>query len=311
MIMALAQGLVGSGQKALNPSLRALGPNVYIGERDFLTMMGVALIVHLLVFGIASLIPPKPVTDIPVRALSFKIGDSDRVAAYGTPTEVGTTMAAPTPAPTIPTTEWGAAPIEAKPKPVPREPERRIVPEENRPAALSPVEQPKPQPVIAPVPQPLAALTDTPPAIAPAPQRFIREVGAAPQAGQPAQQPHMGQGIQAGAIGGHGNQNTMTKTTEQVIRERYEQHISTWIEQHKLYPAAAAGREGKAVVRMRIDRMGFVRYYALEQSSGNDILDLAAVDMVRRANPVPAAPANYPAGALIEFLVPISFKVPQ
>jgi hypothetical protein len=32
--------------------------------------------------------------------------------------------------------------------------------------------------------------------------------------------------------------------------------------------------------------------------------------MIRRANPVPAIPADYPAGNLIEFLIPITFEAP-
>lgn len=65
------------------------------------------------------------------------------------------------------------------------------------------------------------------------------------------------------------------------------------------------------MVRMCIDRGGNVRYYAIEQSSGLSIFDDAALDMIRRANPVPAVPVNYPASNLVEFLIPISFKAPQ
>jgi len=118
-------------------------------------------------------------------------------------------------------------------------------------------------------------------------------------------------GSRDGAIGGQGSQMTMTQQTEQAIRERYEQQISTWIERHKRYPVGADGRAGRVVIRMRIDRAGAVRYYALEQSSGVAVIDATAVDMIRRANPVPAVPANYPAGNLIEFLIPITFQAPQ
>ena len=33
--------------------------------------------------------------------------------------------------------------------------------------------------------------------------------------------------------------------------------------------------------------------------------------MIRRANPVPSVPENYPAGSLIEFLIPITFAHPN
>ena len=67
---------------------------------------------------------------------------------------------------------------------------------------------------------------------------------------------------------------------------------------------------GRAIVRMRINRAGYVRYYALEESSGNAALDAAALAMIRRANPMPTPPSNYPAGNLIEFLIPINFEKP-
>ena len=187
------------------------------------------------------------------------------------------------------------------------------MPEENRADTLPAIEPvptrlTTPPPVIVPQPMP-SALPSTEiltqvaaPAIAPSPQRFVREVGAAPNTGL---------GQPTGSAGGQGTETTMTPATLQTIRERYEQQISSWIQQHKVYPAGANGAEGRVIARMRIDRAGYVRYYAIEQSSGNDILDAAAIDMIRRANPVPAVPANYPAGNLIEFLIPITFRVPQ
>jgi protein TonB len=102
-----------------------------------------------------------------------------------------------------------------------------------------------------------------------------------------------------------------TGESPQVIRERYEQQISTWVGRHTIYPPDARGREGRAVVRMRIDRTGYVRYYAIEQSSGIAAIDAAAIDMVRRANPMPSVPDNYPSGSLIEFLIPITFRAPR
>lgn len=332
---ALGKGMIGAGQAALAPSIAALGPNRYLKEKDFLTMLGIALGLHLTIILIMGLMPKEEVTDIPVRALTFKIGGQDRIAAFGVPVAIGTTVSAPKPAP-APTpaqkqNEWRATPQEKTvtpaplkpipfmsapkpqpaPKPVKQVPvENRQMPVENRVEPLQPLQPPAP--VIAvkpePIPQMPAALPSTDvltqvasPAIASTPQRFVREVGAAPNTGL---------GTTQGAVGGQGTVNEMTPTTMQQIRERYELQISTWIQQHKLYPAAANGAEGRAVVRMRIDRSGYVRYYAIEQSAGNAVLDAAAIDMIRRANPVPAVPANYPAGNLIEFLIPITFRVP-
>lgn len=92
---------------------------------------------------------------------------------------------------------------------------------------------------------------------------------------------------------------------------RYEQTISLWVQKFKLYPEEARkqGMEGETVVRVRIDRQGNVRHYILERSTGHSELDRAAIDMIRRANPVPAVPADYPAGELLEFLIPVNFRL--
>ena len=105
--------------------------------------------------------------------------------------------------------------------------------------------------------------------------------------------------------------NASAAENAQAARARYEMEISGWIQKHKLYPPDANGAEGRAVVRMRIDRSGNVRYYGIEEASGNAVLDAAAIDMIRRANPMPVVPSDYPAGSLVEFLIPISFKVPR
>lgn len=289
--------------ETLAPSTAAMGPNTYLGQNDFLKMLGVALLVHAAIFGIAHLFPPEKVTNIPVRALSFKLGDEDRVAAYApAPTQASAPVmqaapaieAAQTPTPEV--TERVApkpAPVPVvPPKPQPMKPQPRKIPTEQFVKAQEP--QPmEPLPAIAP-PAPT-------PAIAPNPQQYVREVGQANP---------VAAGIPTGAIGGQGVVNTQTQQTAEAVRQRYEQQISAWIERHKIYPAGAAGASGRVVVRMRIDRAGAVRYYALEQSSGNGLIDAAALDMVRRANPVPAVPANYPAANLIEFLIPISFAAP-
>jgi protein TonB len=317
----LRTGILGIAQRTLSPSLVAIGPNRYLREKDFLTMLGVAFAAHIVVVVIASLLPGEKVTDIPVRALSFKIGGQDRIAALGIPRPAA---AVPEPAPAEPAPSpqaWraSAAPLRptitpAMPKVIPVMPVKpvkilpdlpRTVPMENLPAPAPTVIAPAaPAPQPAPAPKPALPSTDiltqvASPAIAVEPQRFVRETGAAPA------------GAANGLRGGTAAETTLVNGTTEQVRERYEQQISAWIQQHKLYPAEAGGREGKVIVRMRIDRSGYVRYFAVEQSSGIDALDAAAVDMVRRANPVPAVPANYPAGNLIEFLIPISYRAPR
>jgi len=286
----LSEGFLGVRRAEAIPSVSSQGPNAYLSDIDFLKMLGLAAILHVLVFGIAALVPRDTVTDIPVRALSFKIGESNQIAAYRP--AAAPPAAAPVPAPVMQATHnerWQAsqntptpsvpAPLKPIPKPVPKP--------VKQPKIVKVEEPPKPLPTYQPAP--------AQPAIAPTPQQYVREVGGAPD----------------GAIGGQGSVTTMTEQTAQAIRARYEQEISGWIQRHKFYPPDGGGREGRAIVRVRIDRAGNVRYYAIEQSAGIQALDNAALDMIRRANPLPAVPANYPAGNLVEFLIPISFKAPQ
>ena len=63
------------------------------------------------------------------------------------------------------------------------------------------------------------------------------------------------------------------------------------------------------MVRIRIDRHGNIHYYELEHSTGYEMLDKAAIDMIRRANPVPAVPSDYPQGELLEFLIPVNYQL--
>ena len=305
-IWGLSQGLLGRARNTLAPSLAAVGPNTYLNQNDFLKMLGAAFLVHALIFGVAAMMPDDRVTNIPVRALSFKLGDQDRVAAFA-PTPAATpTIAAPSMSATASET-WRAMPN--VPAPVTPPPLKPIAPVEKVVEATKPIKPSKPQPIpeAKPVPVPVAA-----PAVAPTPQQYVREVGApTPQAVAAAVAAAAPAGTPTGAVGGAGTENTMTAQSMQAIRARYEQEISAWIQRHKYYPADAGGREGRAIVRMRIDRAGNVRYYAIEQSAGLTALDLAALDMIRRANPVPAVPTTYPAGNLVEFLIPITFKAPQ
>jgi protein TonB len=333
MSWGLTQGMVGADRATLAPSALAVGPNTYLSQNDFLRMVAIAGVVHMLIFIIVSMMPQEKVVTIPVRALSFRLGDGDRISA------VGMTMNAAPVAPAAPTIKASSAretwkPSSATPPKVPA-PLRPIArPALRVPPAPLPVKAPKLIPVASPSPAavplsapaqrqvpveqavpanppaPAAPSTEPPPPAASAlpstapvtqnqpatttadgPQQYVRESGAAI--------------AELTKLGGG------TGESAQVIRERYEQQISGWVGRHKMYPPEAGGREGRAIVRMRIDRTGYVRYYAIEQSSGIAAIDAAAIDMIRRANPMPAVPENYPSGALIEFLIPITFRAPQ
>ncbi len=97
---------------------------------------------------------------------------------------------------------------------------------------------------------------------------------------------------------------------EEVAR-RYEQMLSGWIMQHRIYPLEAEreGIEGTAILRIRINRGGVIQFVSIERSAGNPLLDAAVIQTARASNPVPAVPVAYPGGDLLEFKIAIEFKL--
>lgn len=79
------------------------------------------------------------------------------------------------------------------------------------------------------------------------------------------------------------------------------------LERVKRYPSAARVRriQGVAYVRFRVDRQGRLLFATLQRSSGNALLDEAAMDTIRRAQPFPAIPDDRPTE--IEISVPVEF----
>lgn len=82
---------------------------------------------------------------------------------------------------------------------------------------------------------------------------------------------------------------------QRVQKVNYEMLLSAKIERQRYYPQRARQlrQEGQPVVRMVIDTMGNITHLTIENSSGVSLLDEAALDIVRRAQPFPAPPAEY------------------
>jgi protein TonB len=93
-------------------------------------------------------------------------------------------------------------------------------------------------------------------------------------------------------------------------RVRYEELLFAWMNRHKEYPMLAQrrGLEGRGSLRVRIGRDGRVLERVLVGSTGQPLLDQAALDMVRRASPFPAVPEGY-AGPSFEFVAPIEYRL--
>ena len=67
-----------------------------------------------------------------------------------------------------------------------------------------------------------------------------------------------------------------------------------WLLQHKRYPRSLKRRgiQGQVTVSFSLDRGGNLLESAVVQSSGVDGLDKAALEILKRANPMPALPKS-------------------
>jgi TonB family protein len=82
--------------------------------------------------------------------------------------------------------------------------------------------------------------------------------------------------------------------------------VAAKLGQHKQYPLGAPADGGKAQVNFKLDREGKVISSRIVNSSGSDVLDQEALDMVQRASPFPAPPDSLESP--VELTVPVRFS---
>lgn len=88
----------------------------------------------------------------------------------------------------------------------------------------------------------------------------------------------------------------------------WEGEVLAHLERRKRYPQEARSQrlEGVAMVRFSMDRRGRVLSVDLARSSGHAVLDREAIGLLRRAQPLPAPPAEV-AGDPLSLTVPVEF----
>jgi len=74
----------------------------------------------------------------------------------------------------------------------------------------------------------------------------------------------------------------------------------------RLHPPLARGVEGVVSLAFSIDRHGNVVSSRIVKSSGSAVLDAEALDLLKRAAPLPPPPAEI-ANSELSFVVPIRF----
>ncbi len=97
-------------------------------------------------------------------------------------------------------------------------------------------------------------------------------------------------------------------TLDPAAMEAYQKLLVAWLEKHKYYPRRARRLriEGEGWLRIRIDRAGRAQDIRLERTTGNRLLDRAALEIARRADPFPIMPEKDSRREL-EFIVPVAF----
>ena len=96
------------------------------------------------------------------------------------------------------------------------------------------------------------------------------------------------------------------ESRERALAEQYRQIISAKIKRYEEYPPVARRRHwvGTTVVQLRLTPEGKVTDISVVEKSGYEILDEAAVKMIRNASPLPIPPEG-----LRTVLVPIKFRL--
>ncbi|MFN2427550.1 MAG: energy transducer TonB [Candidatus Binatia bacterium] len=243
-----------------------------------------ALLVHAALFAVVARRSPVALTIVPTSVTLTFVEVAARTAGPGEPAPQlrVTAPAMPEMAPT-PLPEPEIAPRPSDPVSEPRPPDFQPAP---------PVAEPEPAPVAAPKrSNPVAAKPSTAPPHPWAAPGDAASIGSGPST--------TGTDSRASA-----------PTWAPSARVRYEELLFSWMDRHKQYPLVAQrrGLEGAGSVRVRIGRDGRVLEHTVDKSTGEAMLDQAALDMVRRASPFPAVPVEY-AGDAFEFVAPIQYRL--
>lgn len=187
---------------------------------------------------------------------------------------------------------------EPPPKPVPPPPKPPVEPPKPRPQPLKPTAEPvAPMPQIVPETQPLPVVeapvappAPPPPMMTTPPQPEVPPAYTVPP---PPPEPPGPSPQQVNAAKGN-----------------YGEVLARAFAKHKQYPRLAQmrGWQGTARVRLEIGADGSMISTAIEESSGHDILDRQALEMVRKAAPLPQPPETLRNQAF-SVIVPITFRL--
>lgn len=101
-----------------------------------------------------------------------------------------------------------------------------------------------------------------------------------------------------------------TSTADRRSVVTWQNSVVLHLNRHKRYPndAKRDGRQGDVHVRFKMDRAGQLIVSELVRGSGSSELDKEAIEMLKRASPLPRPPVAVQ-GETLELIVPIRFRI--
>jgi periplasmic protein TonB len=92
------------------------------------------------------------------------------------------------------------------------------------------------------------------------------------------------------------------------VRATWQKELAAHLDKYKRYPADRSRQSAEIVIRFALDRTGHVVSASVVKSAGDSAFDDAALDMMRRADPVPPPPPLI-ADEGLSFTMPVIFRV--
>lgn len=201
------------------------------------------------------------------------------------------------PKPDILTVEMMKLPEPTPPAPEPVEPQPEVVQPK-----IEPKIKPEPKPIIKPLPSPVVESTE--PISEPPPTPPTEVIAVAPKAEAPPPVVTVPAPVKVEPV------PTVSQSDIDDARSRYGNALWGAISKHKKYPKVAAmrGWQGEAVVELELDGNGKLKAKKITQSSGHEVLDKQALEMVEKALPLPMPPEAL-RGTNFTITVPVPFKL--
>lgn len=168
---------------------------------------------------------------------------------------------------------------------------------------IEPKIKPEPKPIIKPLPSPI--VENSQPISEPPPSKPTEVIAVAPKAdaAPPVQTVPIPVPVKP--------EPTLANQADiDDARNRYGNSLWGAISKHKKYPKIAAMRnwQGEAIVELELDGNGKLKSKRITQSSGYEVLDKQALEMVEKAMPLPAPPEAL-RGSSFTITVPVPFKL--